>query len=276
MIQKILVENFDSRDHYETYGGTTRTPFGVVDAMKLVINTGMGMGIETSFDLMSMPREDLYSVSELFPSAGFIMVRPVNTHMAYSTLTMARAKSTASREIKIPDRFDRYGGLDLDVPAFDKVFFLPGSNILMKHFPTPDPLIGLAECGWVFKMHPLTMSEIRKELIDLLGADKVMYKGGRASSLFKKARKVGCCNNSEIGLTAILKGKEMSLQGTQPPQGGYYPLYALVKQDLPAAKQIIESLAGNWESGIFHKDDPDLQEKVIAYYEHQKSLWAFS
>ncbi len=90
----------------------------------------------------------------------------------------------------------------------DFVIFLPGSNILKK-------VVNLAkiknavEQGAKLKLHPITSNPLVESLKYRFGKDAILDKKISGHTLLNRATRVGYCQNSELGMLAMIKGKEV-------------------------------------------------------------------
>ena len=95
---------------------------------------------------------------------------------------------------------------------YEKVIFLPGSNLLCK----PDCIDirrveKLVEEGYVIKPHPITAHIFIAELRAKFGYDKVLGKKEGGHELLLNATEIATAQNSEMGIVALLLGKDIRM-----------------------------------------------------------------
>lgn len=86
------------------------------------------------------------------------------------------------------------------------VIFLPGSNCY-------DKLVDIEKCmtfikkGAKLKMHPITNPPLEAHLRHTFGAENLINKKLSGHQVLEECETVGCCYNSEMGISGIIKGK---------------------------------------------------------------------
>ena len=155
---------------------------------------------------------------------------------------------------------------------YDKVIFLPGSNLLCK----PDCIDikrvdKLVKEGYIIKPHPITAHIFIAELRARYGYDKVLGKKEGGHELLLNASKIATAQNSEMGLMALLMGK--------PIQMVSFPVKEREKA-LLTYESLYEGLAGTQatetilkvfsakNSGMIFNFDNDAEDRMERYLQN--------
>ena len=139
----------------------------------------------------------------------------INTRL-FQSIVDSNIKIDEERIEKIRQNLEDKYTFQWNTEFYDKVIFLPGSNLLCKKGPDSTVIdFGrmkkLIDAGYVIKPHPITahlwMAVLRKEF----GAENVLNKKEGGFELLLNCKEMACAPNSEMGLIALLMGKKLSL-----------------------------------------------------------------
>ena len=155
---------------------------------------------------------------------------------------------------------------------YEKVIFLPGSNLLCK----PDcidikRIENLINQGYVIKPHPITAHIFIAELKEKFGDDKVLGKKEGGHELLLNASEIATAQNSEMGIVALLLGKDIQMvshpvKKRQKALLTYESFYdAVARTD---AKKTILKLFSAKNSGIIFNFDEDADERLERYLDN--------
>mgnify|MGYP003325106076 FL=1 len=152
---------------------------------------------------------------------------------------------------------------------YEKVIFLPGSNLLCK----PDCIDirrveKLVEEGYVIKPHPITAHIFIAELRAKFGYDKVLGKKEGGHELLLNATEIATAQNSEMGIVALLLGKDIRMVShpvikREKSLLTYESFYEAVAGT--DAKKTILKLFSAKNSGIIFDFDEDADERLEKY-----------
>lgn len=124
---------------------------------------------------------------------------------------------------------------------YNFVIFLPGSNIYSTVVDESKIKKMVDNEGAKIKCHPITPSTMYSTLKNNFGADNIIDKKYSGHELLEKCSKMGFCYNSEMGIVAITKNKELYHIGQQKEKLTYSSIY--------------KALFDTWEIGYFGKND---------------------
>jgi len=141
----------------------------------------------------------------------FVYIRPASTLLAKKILQVASREEVTPRGEQIFEDIannssDKYQLRKHYKGKHDFVIFLPGGNIIEKAADWTR-LENAVKQGAYLKCHPLTSANLFATLKARFGADRVLEKKESGHALLENASIVGTCDNSEMGLVALAKGK---------------------------------------------------------------------
>ena len=94
--------------------------------------------------------------------------------------------------------------------------FLPGSNLLCKGTVINHRRVkALVDKGWKVKPHPITAHVYMADLKRRFGAENVLNKKEGGYELLLNCKEMACSQNSEMGLIALLLGKNIQMVSFQ-------------------------------------------------------------
>lgn len=110
----------------------------------------------------------------------------------------------------------------------DFVIFLPGGNILDKivNFEKVKDLV--KNEGAKVKMHPISPISLRSYVENEFGEENIIDKKLSGHQILETCKKVGFCNNSEMGLLAFIKEKEVEYVAKKHTGYTYTAIYNAV------------------------------------------------
>ena len=152
--------------------------------------------------------------------------------------------------------------------AHDFVIFLPGTNILDK-VADWEKIDNAVRWGAKLKCHPLTAAPAYQHLLTKYG-DAVIEKKASGHELLGNAYIVGCCDNSEMGIAALSKGKAVCRFGKEDQWCTYSAIYRALEHKGRLSADRLKAILSCKESGLIPAvaDDPqDLISRFFKQYE---------
>lgn len=163
-----------------------------------------------------------------------------------------------------------------DTEYYDRVVFLPGTNIL-ENILDFDRVKKLVEHeGAKVKPHPLTTKFHQFILKKHFGENNVLNNNVSGFSYLLNAKVAFCCKNSEMGIGALLLKKAMCLVDKDSYSGPktYGSLYdAILRSDVYSASDALNRIISSEYSGIMHLDDPDAVQKMYNFFNSYNLLY---
>lgn len=151
----------------------------------------------------------------------------------------------------------------------DSVVFLPGSNIYST-VVNLDIVTEAVKNGALVKPHPVTNGDILEQQKQLWGSSVLSSKIS-GWDVLTKASTVYCAGNSEMGIYAVMLGKDIisyeKFQTNRNP--AYRPLFNLVLNH-EDPYQALNNVFNSHKSGIFFVWDND--QKIKAYLNYAKTM----
>lgn len=187
----------------------------------------------------------------------------------FKAIVNSDIKIDEERIAKIMDNLQNKYYLQPSNKFYEKVLFLPGSNLLCK-----PKCIDIRRCdklikeGYVIKPHPITAHIFIAELKARYGKDKVLGKNEGGHELLLNASEIGTAQNSEMGITAFLLGKKVQMvshpvKERQKALLTYESFYESVA-GTDARKTILKLFSAK-NSGIIFNFDEDADERLERY-----------
>lgn len=153
----------------------------------------------------------------------------------------------------------------------DFVIFLPGTNILYEACDF-NKLHRAVEQGAKLKCHPITANWAVTKLKQEFGADNVLDKKLSGHQLLEEAAIVGSCDNSEMGIIALAKGKKVYLFGNPGNNYTYSSIYHTIFQDGNNKKDMLKRLFSSKVSGFIPVMAENPQEYVDEFFNKFKEF----
>lgn len=186
-------------------------------------------------------------------------------------------KSIVNSEIKIDEErcekiinnFHNKYTLGENLTYYDKVIFLPGSNILQKgktvHWGRVKQCI---DEGYVIKPHPITAKVWIAKMVADFGEDKVLDKKLGGFELLAKANEVATMPNSEMGLMALMLDKDLRMvshtkEDREKNLWTYESIYYAIANT--NAKESLKKIFSARNSGIIFSFDNDAEYRLENY-----------
>lgn len=111
------------------------------------------------------------------------------------------------------------------------VIFLPGANIYGDIIDEEKVKSLVSDEGAIIKMHPLTPDGLKTHILHTYGKNNVIEKKISGHQLLESAERVGYSYNSEMGLAAICKNKEVVCVGKNQNTYTYCGIYEAIFDD---------------------------------------------
>lgn len=200
--------------------------------------------LTTTFDVS--PMQDLYFSEYAYTNINkYIIVYAMNYE--FNVRFLINHLTPLETDIDLFDDEnlnDKYLLEDLGDTDFEEVIFLPGSNILGKIVDVDkiDRLV-IQNKNILIKPHPITDSDDIRRLGMRYGYYRIIEPEVSGHQVMQNCKKVYYTENSEIGIKAILKGKETeSVSLTSMNQlCAYFPIYSLIDRNKENKIQVIKS-----------------------------------
>lgn len=170
------------------------------------------------------------------------------------------------------DSNDKYRLRSSDVKA-DFVVFLPGTNILNK-VVNWGKIDNAVRQGAKLKCHPLTAAPAFEHLIYKYG-DAVISKKFSGHELLNKAAIVGCCDNSEMGLAALAKGKTVYRFGQNDQWCTYSAIYRALEERGMLSPERFKAILSSKKSGLIPYEIENPQERINEFFNQYKEVEHF-
>lgn len=150
--------------------------------------------------------------------------------------------------------------------SHDFVIFLPGTNILEKVTDWPKIERAMAQ-GAKLKCHPLTSPTVYQHLVHKYGAENVIEKKKSGKSILERAGIVGCCENSEMGIVALAKGKKVYLFGKRDEWCTYTAIYRALEDKGSLQADRLKSVLSSDSSGLIPSSPDSQQDNVTSFFD---------
>ncbi len=211
----------------------------------------------------------------------FIYLKPASTYYSKQImLDASQSEITEEGQQLVQDiannNQDKYN-LKKARTKHDFVIFLPGTNIINQATDWRK-LKNAVNQGAYLKCHPLTQQALVTKLRNDFGTDTIIDKKISGHQLLEDAAIVGCCKNSEMGITATAKGKRVYLFGPDNEKRSwtYTPIYEALKPEQQGAKERLTRILSSDTSGLVSPllENPQIRiENFFTYFkgvEHVK------
>ena len=165
------------------------------------------------------------------------------------------------------DSNDKYRLRSSEIRA-DFVVFLPGTNILNK-VVNWGKIDNAVSQGAKLKCHPLTAASAYEHLVHKYG-DAVIGKKFSGHELLEQAAIVGCCDNSEMGLAALAKGKTVYRFGRDKQWCTYSAIYSAISDRGVLSAERFKSVLSSKESGLIPCSIGHPQERINGFFNRYK------
>ena len=170
---------------------------------------------------------------------------------------------------KIVNNFHNKYTLGANQKYYDKVIFLPGSNLLNKgkcvHWGRVKQAV---DNGFVIKPHPITTKLWVARLRLDFGEENVLDKKAGGFELLANCKECATMPNSEMGLMALMLDKQLSMvahtkKDREKSILTYESLYYAIADT--NAKQSLKKIFSAKNSGIIFSFDEDAEDRVNNY-----------
>lgn len=169
---------------------------------------------------------------------------------------------------KIIDNLHNKYHLQYNSKFYDKIVFLPGSNLLCKPVVDWNKLKTLVEDGWVIKPHPITAHLWMAHLRRFFGKKNVLGKKQGGFELLLNCKEIATCQNSEMGLIALLLNKDIRMVSFPKVQREKnlltYESFYTTLAGTNAKKGILKLFSAK-NSGLIFAFDNDAKDRLDRY-----------
>tara|TARA_X000001382_G_C3141971_1_gene169873 strand:- start:59 stop:949 length:891 start_codon:yes stop_codon:yes gene_type:complete len=187
----------------------------------------------------------------------------------FKSIVASDIKIDEKRCNKIVNNFHNKYTLGTNLEYYDKVAFLPGTNILAKgktlHWGR---LRHCVEQGFKIKPHPITQKVWIAKLKEDFGEDTVLDKKLGGFELLANCKQCATMQNSEMGLMALMLDKDLSLishrrEDREKNLWTYESIYETIANT--NAKKSLMKIFSAKNSGIIFSFDKDGEERLNNY-----------
>ena len=179
---------------------------------------------------------------------------------------------------KIINNLENKYVLQWNTEFYDKVIFPPGSNLLQKGVINWQKMDNLIDDGYVIKPHPITAHVWIAKMKHRYGNDKVLKKKAGGFELLLNCKEMACSPNSEMGLIALLLGKQLStiaipVKNREKNHLTYEAIYQAVAGRAIGSGIALRKILSSRRSGIIFNFDSDPKERLQAYLDN---FWEYT
>lgn len=163
-------------------------------------------------------------------------------------------------------------------PDAKKIAFVPGDNIfttaiskelLARFMDDPEAYI---------KPHPMTTPNLTRMLGREFGYHRILEPMHSGWKYLQQATEVHVSTTTEMGIYAAMLGKPIHNIGNYflEARGCYVPFYRLLwNKNIAQNEMTIKRVLASPLSGVFHPEDPDLEEKMFIFFDSCMKLREF-
>ena len=160
--------------------------------------------------------------------------------------------------------------LTKQVETHPKIIFLPGSNQMNKDLINWGRLKEMVKQGWKIKPHPITAHIWIAKMKEEYGSRAVYGKKDDGYALLRGAEQVAICPNSEMGIAALLLGKDITsvaLPRTKREKNlvTYDSIYGAIANRKQGSRTALKQILSSNRSGIVFNFDVDAEERLERY-----------
>ena len=194
--------------------------------------------------------------------------KPINTKL-FKSIVDSDIEIDEERIEKIRNNLHDKYALQWNTEFYDKVVFLPGSNLLCKGTVIDYRKVkALVDKGWKVKPHPITAHVYMADLRRRFGAENVLNKKEGGYELLLNCKQMACAQNSEMGLIALLLSKDIQMVSFPVSKREkclltYESFYESIAET--NAKHTILKLFSSKRSGIIFNFDSDAKDRLENY-----------
>lgn len=152
----------------------------------------------------------------------------------------------------------------------DFVIFLAGTNILSKVTDWAK-IDNAVKQGAKLKCHPLTSAPAYQHLVHKYG-DAVIAKKISGHQLLDDAAIVGCCDNSEMGIAALAKGKTVYRFGKQDEWCTYSAIYRALEVKGRLSPDRLKSILSSPTSGLVPSNIDKPYDRIMRFFAEYKGI----
>ena len=257
--------------HFFKSGNVLRNPKSnrLVEIKKLIPETWIN-GTKVEYDIWYNFDDDRvhgYVYTDLLTK--FIYLRVASEKMATAIMVKAAGGRITNQGEKIfksiaQSTEDKYR-LRPTAEQHAFVVFLAGTNILDKGTDWKKVEAAVKQ-GAKLKCHPITAASAYENLRHRFGRDNVIDKKKSGAALLDRAEIVGCCDNSEMGIVALAKGKNIYRFGKQNQWCTYSAIYRALDDEGTLQQSRLKAILSSQSSGLISTIDAEPADKVAQFF----------
>lgn len=237
------------------------------------------------YDMGDNKRVHGYSYTDVLQK--FLMIRVCSNSMARQlVLDCIKEKKTNEFGQKIIDDIidnnkDKYKLKKYRGSGEKFVIFLPGTNCYSKLVDEEKCKNLINEHGAKLKLHPLSADSFRVHLKSVYGEQNLIHHKLSGHQVLEDCETVGCCYNSEMGLTGILKDKNFVFVGKDKNEmTTYQHIYSGLFDtnelghygENDTYRNRLVWFLSSQRNGMIHVDDPDAKEKIKSFFNNYRDI----
>ena len=209
---------------------------------------------------------------------GLLYIAPASSEIAARVIAHAVSQPSDNRfdtasQVALRDKYN----LPVTGRASHKrVAFIPGANIFqvcVSKEAVDREMHNHPET--VIKPHPMSHPALLRDLSSCYGASRVLEPQSSGWEALLGAEEVLTTTSSEMGLFGVLMGKRIRniTNAGFEARGAYGPFYRVLWDLSPdAAAERLRHIINSPYSGLFHPNDPNVSEKMDAFFELAMTL----
>jgi hypothetical protein len=151
----------------------------------------------------------------------------------------------------------------------DFVVFLAGTNVLNKvtDWKRVDNAVSQ---GAKLKCHPLTAASAYEHLVHKYG-DAVIEKKASGHELLNNAQVIGCCDNSEMGIAGLSKGKTVYRFGREDQWCTYSAIYRALSENGALSTDKLKAILSCEDAGLIPATVQNPKQRIDRFFNQYAS-----
>lgn len=204
--------------------------------------------------------------------ANFMYIRPANKYHNFNIMEKAASSPITTEGLWLFEKIkenatDKYSLKKKTIPDNKFVIFLPGTNIFNKAVDI-DKVHRAVKQGAKLKMHPISASGLESYLRREFGSDTIIDKKISGHEVLDKAKIVGCCTNSEMGIAALAKDKILHIFDKDDTIRTYSSIYSAIKTDKGYSQDKLKSILSCEYSGLVPYYSSNPQKRIDNFFNY--------
>lgn len=247
---------------------------GLID-LKRLLPKNWNKGTKVEYDVWySFPDDKIHGYVYTDLLTKFIYLRVASERFASEAMTRAAQSEVTDEGERLFAEIanncgDKYR-LRPSRNAYDFVIFLAGTNILNKVTDWAK-IDNAVKQGAKLKCHPLTSAPAYQHLVHKYGG-AVIPKKVSGHQLLDEAAIVGCCDNSEMGIAALAKGKTVYRFGRRDEWCTYSAIYRALEVKGRLSPDRLKSILSSPTSGLVPSNIDKPYDRIMRFFAEYKGI----